>query len=231
MAASKISVVVPTFNEAQTLRPLFDKLFQQFNGQPLEVLVVDDGSTDETRQLIAQLTDPRIRMLTHERNLGKGAALRTALAIVSGDIVLIQDADLEYDPKDIFPLLEPILAGHADAVFGTRFHGRVQRVHLYWHRVANRWLTGLSNLVNNLDLSDMETGYKAFRKELADQILIRENGFGVEPELTAKLARLKCRIYEVPISYYGRDYADGKKIRWRDALWAVWCILRYRFLD
>jgi glycosyltransferase involved in cell wall biosynthesis len=154
--------------------------------------------------------------------------LKTALAHATGQIIVIQDADLEYDPKDIPNLIQSILDGHADVVYGSRFHGRTQRIHLYWHRVANTWLTRMSNLLNNMDLSDMETGYKAFRREILTNIPIRENGFGVEPELTAKVAKLQCRIYEVPVSYYGRDYVDGKKIRFRDAVWAAWCIVRYR---
>lgn len=226
-----VSILVPAFNEATTLRPLLEKLFQHVNGQPYEIILVDDGSTDTTHQILTEFVDHRLRTLVHDRNQGKGAAIRTALAVARGQIVLIQDADLEYDPQDIEALIEPILAGKADVVFGSRFGGPAQRVHLYWHRVANRWLTGFSNLLNNLDLSDMETGYKAFRREVLNQIQIREQGFGVEPELTAKVARLQCRIYEVPISYYGRDYAEGKKIGLRDALWAVWCILRYRFFD
>jgi glycosyltransferase involved in cell wall biosynthesis len=169
--------------------------------------------------------------LFHENNLGKGAALRTAIRHARGEVIVIQDADLEYDPQDIPNLIQPILDGHADVVFGSRFHGRAQRIHLYWHRVANKWLTWLTNLLFNLDLSDMETGYKAFRRSTLNSISLRENRFGIEPELTAKLAKQRCRIYEVPISYYGRDYSRGKKIGLFDAVWAAWCIIRYRIAN
>jgi glycosyltransferase involved in cell wall biosynthesis len=226
-----LSIVVPAFNELSTLALLIENLRTQIHEQALEVLIVDDGSTDGTADFIRQLSDERIRVISHATNQGKGAALRTGFENVKGHIIVIQDADLEYDPKDIPSLIQPILDNHADVVFGSRFHGSEQRIHLYWHRVANSWLTRLSNLFNNLDLSDMETGYKAFDKSVLDKIRIRENGFGVEPELTAKVAKLKCRVYEVPISYYGRDYSQGKKIGFRDAVWAVCCIVRYRFSD
>ncbi len=229
--AAGLSIVIPVFNEAATLGTLVQELHQALDGLQPEIVIVDDGSNDGTTELLQTLQGPNIVPLFHGKNQGKGAALRTAFSRVSGDIVVIQDADLEYDPKDIRQLIQPICDGHADVVFGSRFHGPAQRIHLFWHRVANRWLTFLSNLVNNLDLSDMETGYKAFRKDVLDQIHIRENGFGVEPELTAKAAKLKCRIYEVPISYHGRDYEQGKKIGFLDAIWAVWCIIRYRIVN
>jgi glycosyltransferase involved in cell wall biosynthesis len=226
-----ISIVVPVFNESATIETIIGRLEAELAAHRFEIIIVDDGSTDGTAEQIGRLSGGNIRVVRHERNQGKGAALRTAVEHVAGDIVVIQDADLEYDPKDIPQLVQPIVEGHADVVFGSRFRGPAQRVHLYWHRLANSWLTWLSNLMNNLDLSDMETGYKAFRKSVLDKIRIRENRFGVEPELTAKVARLKCRIYEVPISYYGRDYAQGKKIGFRDAVRAVWCIVRYRLVD
>jgi glycosyltransferase involved in cell wall biosynthesis len=229
--APLISVVIPVFNEAATLRPLVERLQQGLQHFTYEIILVDDGSTDGTTEHVRQLRGGRVAAYFHARNQGKGAALRTALQHVHGDVVVIQDADLEYDPDDIPKLIQPIIEGHADVVFGTRFHGPAQRIHLFWHRVANNWLTCFSNFLNNLDLSDMETGYKAFRKDVLDRIRIRENGFGVEPELTAKAARLKCRIYEVPVSYYGRDYAHGKKIGAGDAIWAAWCIIRYRIAD
>jgi glycosyltransferase involved in cell wall biosynthesis len=226
-----ISIVVPVFNESATIGTTIGRLQAALAAHRFEIVVVDDASTDGTAEELRRLSAENIRVVRHERNQGKGAAVRTAIGHVAGDIVVIQDADLEYDPKDIPQLVRPILDGHADVVFGSRFRGPAQRVHLYWHRLANSWLTWLSNLLNNLDLSDMETGYKAFRKSVLDKIRIRENRFGVEPELTAKVSRLKCRIYEVPISYYGRDYAQGKKIGFRDAVRAVWCIMRYRLMD
>ncbi len=226
-----ISIVVPAFNELATIETLIGKLHDALAGMRYEIVIVDDCSTDGTSDLIRKLSGGPIRIFCHERNQGKGAALRTAIQHVAGDIVVIQDADLEYDPKDIPSLIQPIVDGHADVVFGSRFRGRAQRVHMFWHRLANSLLTWFSNMLNNLDLSDMETGYKAFRKSILENIRIREKRFGVEPELTAKVARLKCRIYEVPISYYGRGYAQGKKIGFRDALCAAWCIVRYRVAD
>src|SRR3954471_22145599 len=229
----RISILVPVYNESRTIAELLGKLRAALADTPHEVIIVDDGSTDGTPQAIEQLLNAghSMHLVRHARNQGKGAALRTALEHATGEIIVIQDADLEYDPADIPKLVAPILEGHADVVFGSRFRGPAQRVHLFWHRLANSMLTWLSNMFNNLDLSDMETGYKALRKSVVDKIQLRENRFGVEPELTAKIARLKCRIYEVPISYYGRDYADGKKIGFRDALRAAWCIVRYRIAD
>lgn len=227
----RLSIVIPAFNEAATLHPLVRTLQQAVAGREAEILIVDDGSTDGTTEVATALQSDGIRIFFHAKNQGKGAALRTAFQHATGEIVVIQDADREYDPNDIPKLIQPILDGHADVVFGSRFHGPAQRIHLYWHRVANKLLTWLSNLLNNLDLSDMETGYKAFKRSALDKIVIRENRFGVEPELTAKLAKQKCRIFEVPISYFGRDYSEGKKIGFRDAIWAAWCILRYRMAD
>lgn len=226
-----ISIVVPAFNESATIETLIGRLQDALIELRYEIILVDDCSTDGTSDLIRRLSGERIRIYFHSRNQGKGAALRTALEHAVGEIVVIQDADLEYDPRDIPTLVQPILEGHADVVFGSRFRGRAQRVHMFWHRLANSLLTWFSNMMNNLDLSDMETGYKAFRKEVLDKIQIREKRFGIEPELTAKVAKLKCRIYEVPISYYGRGYPQGKKIGFRDAVRAAWCIIRYRIAD
>jgi glycosyltransferase involved in cell wall biosynthesis len=226
-----ISIVVPAFNEVATIERLIGRLQESLVGWRYEIIIVDDGSTDGTSDLLRKLSGGPIRICCHGHNQGKGAALRTAIEQVTGDIVVVQDADLEYDPKDIPSLIQPIVDGHADVVFGSRFRGRAQRVHMFWHRLANSLLTWFSNMMNNLDLSDMETGYKAFRKSVLEKIQIREKRFGVEPELTAKVAKMKCRIYEVPISYYGRGYAQGKKIGFRDAIRAAWCIVRYRIVD
>src|SRR4051794_31650292 len=227
----RISIVVPAFNESATIQTLIEKLRESLGQLSYEIIIVDDGSTDATAESVRQLSGGPVRVFRHERNQGKGAALRTGFEHALGEIVVIQDADLEYDPSDIPGLVQPILDGHADVVFGSRFRGRAQRVHMFWHRLANSMLTWFSNMLNNLDLSDMETGYKAFRKSVLDKIQIREKRFGVEPELTAKVAKLKCCIYEVPISYYGRAYAEGKKIGFRDAIRAAWCIVRYRVAD
>jgi len=226
-----ISIVVPACNERSTLPIVIAKLHEALIQFTYEIVIVDDGSTDGTTELVRQLCDQKTLGVFHEKNLGKGAALRTAFQHVLGRIVVIQDADLEYDPMDIIRLVRPILEDHADVVFGSRFGVGAQGTHLRWHRMANGWLTWFSNLLFKLDLTDMETGYKAFRKDIVDKIRIRENGFGVEPELTAKFARLNCRIREVPVSYDGRDYDEGKKIAFRDAVWAAWCICRYRVVD
>lgn len=227
----QISIVVPAFNESATIQTTIGKLQDALSALSYEIIIVDDCSTDGTSELIGQLGGERIHTFRHAKNQGKGATLRTAFQHAIGEIVVIQDADLEYDPKDIPKLVQPIIDGHADVVFGSRFRGTAQRVHMFWHRLANSLLTWFSNMMNNLDLSDMETGYKAFRKSILDKIQIREQRFGVEPELTAKVAKLKCRIYEVPISYYGRDYSQGKKIGFLDAVRAAWCIVRYRIAD
>jgi glycosyltransferase involved in cell wall biosynthesis len=226
-----ISIVVPAFNESATIETLIGRLQNALVGLRYEIVIVDDCSSDGTSDVIRKLSGGPIRTFFHSRNQGKGAALRTAFEQAAGEIVVIQDADLEYDPKDIPSLVQPILDGHADVVFGSRFRGQAQRVHMFWHQLANNLLTWFSNIMNNLNLSDMETGYKAFRKTVLDKIRIREKRFGVEPEITAKVAKLKVRVYEVPISYHGRDYAQGKKIGFLDAVRAAWCIVRYRVAD
>jgi len=222
-----LSVVIPAYNERRTI----EEILRRVKATPYrkEIIVVDDASTDGTRELLQALHDPEVRVFFHDRNRGKGAALRTGFAQVRGDIVIIQDADLEYDPHDYGRLLKPILDGHADVVYGSRFLGGPQRVHLFWHRAGNWLVTLLSNMMTNLNLTDMETCYKVFRRDVLRQITIRSDRFGVEPELTAKVARLGCRVYEVPISYYGRDYAEGKKITWKDGIAALWHIFRFRF--
>jgi glycosyltransferase involved in cell wall biosynthesis len=222
----KLSVVMPVYNEERTILRVLEKV----RAAPFdkEILVVDDGSTDGTPRALAGVRWPEITVLRHDRNRGKGAALRTGFGRVTGDVVLVQDADLEYDPADYPRLLKPILDDQADVVYGSRFGGETHRVLLFWHYAGNRFLTTLSNMLTNLNLSDMETGYKAFRASLLGRLRLKSNRFGFEPEFTAKTARLKCRIYEVPISYHGRTYAEGKKIGWRDGVVALWRILVFR---
>ncbi len=224
-----LSVVIPVYNEAATVGEVIRRV--RNCGVPCELIVVDDGSTDGTREVLAQYRDQDdLTLLLHATNLGKGAALKTGFAQARGDVVIVQDADLEYDPAEISRLIQPIVEGQADVVFGSRFIGESHRVLYFWHRAGNQLLTLLSNLSTNLNLSDIETCYKAFRREIVQKIgpTLREKRFGIEPELTAKVARIPgIRIYERPISYSGRTYAQGKKIGWRDGLRALWCILRY----
>lgn len=221
-----VSVVIPVYNEAGTLPTLLAKVLSR--PETTEVILVDDASTDGSGDYLRTIAgDPRLRTLFHARNQGKGAALRTGFAAAACDVVLIQDADLEYDPDDYPALLAPIFAGKADVVYGSRFLGGPHRVLYFWHSVANRMLTLLSNMLNDINLSDMEVCYKAFRREVLQQIGIECDRFGVEPELTAKVAKMRLRIYEVPVSYYGRTYDEGKKIGWRDGLAALWWIVRF----
>jgi glycosyltransferase involved in cell wall biosynthesis len=227
-AVQTVSIVIPCYNEVSTVEKLVDTVL----ASPVpdkEVILVDDGSIDGTREVLRDKIEPRVaRVIYHERNQGKGGALRTGFAAATGDVVLIQDADLEYDPRDYERLLKPIFEDRADVVFGSRFRGgESHRVMFFWHSVANHILTLLSNMLTDLNLTDMEVCYKAFRREIIQKIEIEENRFGFEPEITAKVAKLGCRIYEVGISYAGRTYAEGKKIGWRDAVRAVWCILKY----
>ncbi len=229
----RVSVVVPVFNEQATIDQLLERVIS--TELPIEIIVVDDGSTDGTRErLVRWQTHPNVRVLLLECNVGKGAALRRGFQHATGDIVVIQDADLEYDPAEYRRVLQPIVEGHADVVYGSRFLGHSHRVLYFWHYLGNRLLTLLSNLTTQFNLSDMETGCKAFRRETIAHVSprLREDRFGIEPELTAKLARIKgVRVYEVAISYTGRTYADGKKITWRDGLRALWCIARYAWFD
>lgn len=224
----KISVVIPCFNERNTIEQIV-RTVRTSSVQNLEVIVVDDCSTDGTieilRDKVAGLADQIVYQPT---NAGKGAALRAGFAAATGDIVLIQDADLEYDPRDYGTLLEPILSGNADAVYGSRFMGgRPHRVLYFWHMVGNRFLTLLSNMFTNLNLTDVETGYKAFRASIVKGLDLRENRFGFEPEITAKLAKTRCRMYEVGVSYNGRTYKEGKKVGWKDGFRAIYAIVRY----
>jgi glycosyltransferase involved in cell wall biosynthesis len=234
-----LSVVIPVFNEQATLREIVDRVREV----PIrkEITVVDDGSQDGSAEILHTLeqelagdAENRLRAAFHDKNRGKGAALRTGFAEATGDVVLIQDADLEYDPAEYGRLLQPILEGKADAVYGSRFLGdRPHRVLYYWHYVGNKFLTMLSNCFTNLNLTDMETGYKLFRREVLQEITptLRQNRFGFEPEITAKVARRGCRVFEMSISYSGRTYDQGKKVDWRDGIQAVWCILRYGMAD
>jgi glycosyltransferase involved in cell wall biosynthesis len=225
-----VSVIMPVYNEAATVAEIVRVVLAQPSVQ--ELIIVDDSSSDGTWAVLqAMVADPRVRTFKHEFNQGKGAALRTGIAKATAPLVLIQDADLEYDPAEYPVLIQPILINRADVVFGSRFAGAsAHRVLYYWHSLGNRFLTTMSNMATNLNLSDMETCYKVFRREIIQSFRIEEDRFGFEPEITAKVARAGVRIYEVPISYYGRTYAEGKKINWRDGIRAIVCILKYNFI-
>jgi glycosyltransferase involved in cell wall biosynthesis len=225
----KLSIVIPVYNEIGTV----DEILKRVGSAPQdkEIIVVDDGSTDGTTEWLKESAGEGVQVLFHQKNRGKAAALRTGFEKVTGDIVVIQDADLEYDPGEYGRLIEPILDGRADVVYGSRFTGGPQRVLFFWHYVGNKFLTLLSDMLTNLNLSDMETCYKVFRADLLKRITIKSNRFGFEPEITARFAKLKCRIYEVPISYSGRTYEEGKKITWRDGMAAFFHIIRFKFFD
>jgi glycosyltransferase involved in cell wall biosynthesis len=224
----ELTVVMPAYNERATIHAALERVLAS-PVEDLEIVIVDDGSTDGTRALLTQgvALDPRVRVILHPRNQGKGAALRTGFAEARGRYVLVQDADLEYDPQDYPTLLEPLRMNLADVVYGSRFLGGPHRVLYYWHSVANGMLTTFSNMLTDLNLTDMETCYKAFRREVLERIHLQEDRFGIEPEMTAKVAKLGVRVYEVPIRYDGRTYAEGKKIGLKDAFRAVYCIVRY----
>jgi glycosyltransferase involved in cell wall biosynthesis len=224
----RLSVVIPCFNELATIENVIQAV-KSCGIRSLEIIIVDDCSTDGTRELLKNHLESRVdRVIYHPRNKGKGAALRSGFAAVTGDIVIVQDADLEYDPKEFAIVIEPILNGKADVVYGSRFvGGQPHRVVYYWHMVGNRFLTTLSNMFTNINLTDMETCYKAFRQEIIQAVHIEENRFGFEPEITAKISKMNCRIYEVGISYYGRTYQEGKKIGWKDGFKAIFCIFKY----
>lgn len=230
----KLSVVMPVYNEYATIETIVERVMQAEVPVDMELVIVDDCSTDGTRDKVTELAEKhpgRIVTCFHEQNGGKGAALATGFDAAEGDIVLVQDADLEYDPREYGRLLEPILTAGADVVYGSRFLGGPHRVHMFWHYMGNKFLTLAGNVLYNINLTDMETCYKVFRRSVLQQIKLRSRKFDVEPELTAKVCKLKSVIYEVPISYYGRGYAEGKKIRWTDAFTALWALLKFRFVD
>lgn len=227
----KLSIIIPVFDEKGTIQKVIDRVRGIDVGMEREIVIVDDGSRDGTQEILKTLDHPDVRTFFHEKNQGKGAALRTGVSHARGDIVLIQDADLEYDPADYPTLLKPLLDGRADAVYGSRFLGGPHRVLFFWHYVGNKFLTTLSNMMSNLNLSDMETCYKVIKKDCLDRIDLKSKRFGIEPEITIKLAKLKAKIFEVPISYSGRDYSEGKKIGWKDGIAAIFHIIRFKFFD
>lgn len=233
----KISILIPVYNEKATIEEIISQVVKVDLPHDRELIIVDDCSTDGTRDILKEISEKKrlghiqtpMHIFYHDVNQGKGAGLRTAIQHASGDIAIIQDADLEYDPREYPRLLQPIVEGRADVVFGSRFLGGPHRVLFFWHYVANKFLTLLSNAFNNINLTDMETCYKVFRMKMLKDIHLTSNRFGFEPEITAKIAKQKCRIFEVPISYYGRDYSEGKKIGWKDGVAAIYFILKFRF--
>lgn len=228
-----LSVVIPVFNEEKTIAKTIDQVLNvEIEGLDIEIIAVNDGSNDNTAEQLDQVKDKRVRVINLEKNRGKGAAIQEALKIIKGDLVIIQDADLEYDPCEYPLLLSPILSGKADVVFGSRFAGSgPHRVLYFWHMVGNKFLTLVSNAMTNLNLTDVNTCYKAFTAQVAEKIQLRENRFGFDPEFTAKIAKYNFRIYEVGISYFGRSYSDGKKITWKDGFRHLYCMFKYRYLD
>jgi glycosyltransferase involved in cell wall biosynthesis len=226
----KISVIMPVFNEENTIREIIKRVRDIDIDK--EIIIVDDHSTDKTRDILRNLKEDNMKIFFHDKNIGKGGALITGLSQAKGDIVIFQDADLEYDPVEYPRLIEPIVKGYADVVYGSRLSGgRPQRVYMFWHKVGNNFLSLLTNILYNTTLTDMETGYKVFKRDALKDIRIKSNDFTVEPEITAKILKKRCRIYEIPISYYGRDYSEGKKIRWWHGISAVWALIKYRFVD
>lgn len=224
----KLSVIMPVYNEKDTISEIIDMVMAEPTTK--ELIIVDDFSQDGTRDFLADFKRDGVTVVFHEKNRGKGAAIRTGQSHVTGDIVIIQDADLEYCPEEYPVVINPILNNNADVVYGSRFIGSEKRVLYFWHSLGNMFLTLLSNMLTNLNLSDMETCYKAFRVEVFKKIEIESDRFGMEPEITAKVAKMGCRVYEVPITYHGRSYAEGKKITWKDGFAAIWCIIKFNLL-
>ena len=226
----KISIIIPCFNEVKTIIKIIDKV-KNFTKYKKEIIIVDDGSNDGSQDLLKNLNDQTIKIIFHKKNLGKGMAIKSALELVTGDLILIQDADLEYDPVNYDNLLKPFYETDADVVYGSRFlgGGNYVRIHFFWHYIANKILTFFCNVITNLNMTDMETGYKVFRSSALKSISIYESSFAVEPEITIKLARKKFKFFEVPISYNGRSYEDGKKIRLKDAFIAIFCLIKHGF--
>ena len=230
----KICIVIPVYNEVKTITEIISRVSSaQVIAPEKEIIIVDDCSTDGTRELLEEIgrSQKDLKILSHKVNQGKGAALRTGFESATGDIIIIQDADLEYDPREYPKLLQPIIDGRADVVYGSRFLGGPHRVLFFWHYLGNKFLTLVSNALTNLNLTDMETCYKVFKRQVLDEITLKSNRFGIEPEFTSKVAKKGFRIYEVPISYSGRDYSEGKKITWKDGFVAIFTILWYRFFD
>jgi glycosyltransferase involved in cell wall biosynthesis len=233
MKIDKLSIIIPAFNEEKTIAKTLKRILEiKIPGITKELIVVNDGSKDKTLQAIKGVKDKKIKIIDKKKNEGKGAGIKDALKKVTGDVIIIQDADLEYNPDEIVKLIIPIQEDRADVVYGSRFMGgEAHRVLLFWHMIGNKLLTLLSNMVTNINLTDMETCYKMFTRSVADKLKLEENRFGFEPEFTIKIAKMKARIYEMGISYSGRSYSEGKKINWKDGIHAVWCIIYYGLLD
>lgn len=229
----KISIVIPCYNESETINNVYEKV-SNFKNLEKEIIIIDDCSTDGSRKIIEKIaeSDPNVKVIFKDKNQGKGSALKEGFKLAEGDLVIIQDADMEYDPSDYDKLLKPFFETDADVVYGSRFiGGEYVRLHFFWHYLANKILTILTNIITNLNMTDMETGYKVFKTSILKPLKLKENSFGIEPELTIKLAKKGFTFYEVPISYKGRSYQDGKKITFKDAMIAVFCIIKYRFFD
>lgn len=227
----ELSVIIPVYNDKPTVGEIIRRV-REAEPHDKEIVIVDDGSTDGSRDVLKGIKDERIKVMFHEKNIGKGGAVRTGFAQARGDIIVIQDSDLEYDPREIPMLIKPIKEGMADAVFGTRLTGaRPQRVHMFWHKVGNNFITLIANILFNVTLTDVTTGYKAFKRDFIKDVKIKSNGFPIESELTAKILKKNARLYEIPISYYGRSYKEGKKIRFYHAFGIIWALIKFRFVN